>query len=613
MRTKISIALVMALLLTTVLLTATASAALPAGLSWVKYSGNPVVTGSICGLGSAMRPSIVFESANNYKMYFTTVPGNGTQIYLATTTDGGATWTCANGGSAVLPHGGAGAFDEVRAMTPTVIKDAGAYKMWYAGRNAASVYAIGYATSPDGITWTKNPTAVLQVGSPSTWDSQYVREPSVVKIGSTYHMWYSGTAQWPYFRIGHATSTDAINWTKDSANPVLVPTAGGWDANETYSPSVVMNGSVFEMFYSGNSNGQWMTGHASSNDGVTWTKDTNPILANSGTGWENSDSLDYVGAVLDGSTWKVFYSADGYKIGMATLQNSAQLAITPLSRTINTGQQTTVTIDLTDITNLYGYQFEVTYDQTKLSATGAFVNTFFDTTTNAFPVWSGDCTSTPGVCKFSVSRQGGSAVSGSGTLAQITFTGTAAGLVPIGITNDILADKDAGVLAHTTVGGYVQVNATATVSGVVSLQGRSIPLTAGSVTLYDESGYVGPTTTNFDPTTGAWSATVPVQGGGTTYDIVASHSLYLSNIKSGVAVTAGGNYPQASTKLLGGDATNDGTVEIGDLSCIGGRFGLTPTTCGTNGSNDINGDGTVNILDLVLAGGNYNLSSTQPW
>ncbi len=85
--------------------------------TWVKHSGNPVAPSGLCGQSQPSRPAIVMESASNYKMYFTTHPGTaGAQIYLATTTNGGLSWTCANSGNHVLPVGGAGAWDASRVV-----------------------------------------------------------------------------------------------------------------------------------------------------------------------------------------------------------------------------------------------------------------------------------------------------------------------------------------------------------------------------------------------------------------------------------------------------------------------------------------------------------------
>jgi hypothetical protein len=63
--------------------------------------------------------------------------------------------------------------------------------------------------------------------------------------------------------------------------------------------------------------------------------------------------------------------------------------------------------------------------------------------------------------------------------------------------------------------------------------------------------------------------------------------------------------------LLGGDATDDDTIDISDATCIGNDYGTSTSTCGT-GSSDVNGDGVIDILDLVLMGGNYGLSDS-PW
>jgi hypothetical protein len=151
----------------------------------------------------------------------------------------------------------------------------------------------------------------------------------------------------------------------------------------------------------------------------------------------------------------------------------------------------------------------------------------------------------------------------------------------------------------------------AMVSGVVRLQGRLAPGTAGSITLVDTSGAFGSVTGAFDANTGAFSLAVQALAGGTTYTLTAGHPLYLSNEKT-LTVFPGGSYAQASTLLRGGDADNSGAIGIPDLTCVGGAFGGPGAPCMT-GSSDLNGDGIVNIFDLVIAGANYGLTSPQPW
>jgi hypothetical protein len=273
-----------------------------------------------------------------------------------------------------------------------------------------------------------------------------------------------------------------------------------------------------------------------------------------------------------------------------------------------TRESSKVKINLNDITNLYGYQFQVNYDATIVSASGAFNNSFFDTLGGSTP-WNATCSA--GTCQFSVSKLGGDPVNGSGTVAEINFTGLQAGEFDVTIGNAILSDRDANVIGnavggplHMTVCGY------ATATGVVSLQGRATPINSGTVTL---TGAFGPYSANFDATTGAWSIpNIKVMPGGTSYTFDAAHGLYLGNQMTH-ALMPGDTYAAAATKLKGGDADNSRKIDVSDITCISGSFGGAPVTCGTTGSSDINADGSVNILDLVLPGGNYSLTSPQGW
>lgn len=95
---------------------------------------------------------------------------------------------------------------------------------------------IGFATSTDGVTWsrhTQNP--VLTVGPSGQWDSALVHEQWVMKQGNEYKMWYSGASCYPNgtiqsYSIGYATSAEGTQWTKYSGNPVLTAgSSGSWD------------------------------------------------------------------------------------------------------------------------------------------------------------------------------------------------------------------------------------------------------------------------------------------------------------------------------------------------------------------------------------------------
>ncbi|NLH11018.1 MAG: hypothetical protein GX464_06725, partial [Holophagae bacterium] len=159
--------------------------------SWTRFAGNPLITER-----GSFQPEVVVVGGT-YHMYYTdrsVIP----EIIRHRTSGDGIAW----GASAVvLQSGTAGAWDDDGVVCSAVLVEGGVFKMWYTGRGTTGpVNQIGYATSPDGVTWTKHPTPVMSVGGAGAWDSARVREATVVHLGSTYHMWYGGTQNHPVYR-----------------------------------------------------------------------------------------------------------------------------------------------------------------------------------------------------------------------------------------------------------------------------------------------------------------------------------------------------------------------------------------------------------------------------
>lgn len=144
-----------------------------------------------------------------------------------------------NGG---LPSGGWLRGDQYAIYSTIVLKDENEvdankrYKLWYSARNSTAVpnastgsgYGIYYATSPDGLTWTKYdnilpwvtcdtncPEGVIVAGSNGKGDDYYVYRPTVIQDVNIYKMWYIGYGGAAgQYGIYYATSPDGINWTK---------------------------------------------------------------------------------------------------------------------------------------------------------------------------------------------------------------------------------------------------------------------------------------------------------------------------------------------------------------------------------------------------------------
>lgn len=117
-------------------------------------------------------------------------------------------------------RGGIGDFD----IAQTEIFGAPFYQLWYSGK-AQTGHDIGTAASVDGINWQRHPwNPVVRRGNfAGAFDRDDASVACVAYDGSTgvYHLWYRGTnTSAAGITLGHATSSDGLVWTKDLLNPV---------------------------------------------------------------------------------------------------------------------------------------------------------------------------------------------------------------------------------------------------------------------------------------------------------------------------------------------------------------------------------------------------------
>jgi len=223
-------------------------------------------------------------------------------------------------GNPVLLKGPAESWDVVEVAFPEVILDGSTFKMWYAGGDGTN-FRIGYATSPDGITWTKSDSnPVMDVGPPGSWDDERVNPGAVIFDGSSYKMWYTGYDGF-FRRTGYATSPDGITWTKSDSNPVMdVGAAGEWDDTWAIISAVIFNGSDYQGWYPGGGgpNANFRTGYATSPDGITWTKSDSNHVMDFGAAGEWDGASAGVGAVIyNGSIYEMWY--EGIRAGVTQI------------------------------------------------------------------------------------------------------------------------------------------------------------------------------------------------------------------------------------------------------------------------------------------------------
>jgi len=195
-------------------------------------------------------------------------------------------------------------FESLQAGYPSVLWDAGVYKMWYFGCTPSYFCQIGYATSQDGRYWTRY-GPVLGPSLPQ--DSQIAAYPEVVKVGATYRMWYGGYDGSNY-RIVAATSPDGTAWTKLGV-AIDVGLAGSQDGYYAVMPRVALVGGQYMMWYTGVSRPQPPNAAimlATSTDGLNWTK-LGVVLDRGAAGALDSFGVFGGDVVFDGSMFRMIY------------------------------------------------------------------------------------------------------------------------------------------------------------------------------------------------------------------------------------------------------------------------------------------------------------------
>ena len=268
---------------------------------WKKYEGNPVMGGAY---GTCFDVAVLREG-ESYRMWLSWRPKKSLAIV---DTQDGVRWT--EPPRIVLgPRRETGWEDDINR--PAVLKRGNVYHLWYTGQ-AHDHSWIGYATSQDGINWTRrSDRPVLSPEQP--WERVAVMCPHVIwdEEARAFRMWYSGGEQNEPNAIGYATSPDGLTWTKHASNPVFVPDPGNaWEKHKVTACQVIRQGDWHLMFYIGfRDEPHAQIGLARSRDGITgWERHpANPIIRPGNNEWDH-DACYKPFAIFDGQKWLLWYN-----------------------------------------------------------------------------------------------------------------------------------------------------------------------------------------------------------------------------------------------------------------------------------------------------------------
>jgi beta-1,2-mannosidase len=194
-------------------------------------------------------------------------------------------WTRLSPGPIVSPKGDK--FESAGTFNPSVVKKDGKFLMLYRAQDHRGTSSLGYATSDDGIHFTRRPEPVMVSEAPYEKGGG-VEDPRLQKIGNTYYLTYTGynnvdgaAADKKDAQLCLATSTDLVHWQRQG---VIIPSfKGKWNVKWTKSGAIVpekIQGKYW-MYYLADAQGKdTQMGVAYSDDMLHWTEVLDhPVLA----------------------------------------------------------------------------------------------------------------------------------------------------------------------------------------------------------------------------------------------------------------------------------------------------------------------------------------------
>jgi predicted GH43/DUF377 family glycosyl hydrolase len=194
------------------------------------------------------------------------------------------------------------------------IREGGRYHMWYSGSDLVpnDHHMIGYAQSPDGISWERHSDPVLVPPDPMGYYTTpaILRDArgEVLREDGNLRMWFTGKPFSPDLFL--ATSADGVDWTMHSHEPI---------ARDVYCPTVIFDEGIYRMWYTHATEEPFVIMHATSEDGVDWALEREPVMASTEP-WEHPNML--YPFVLKREEYEMYYTSFGYRICELALARS---------------------------------------------------------------------------------------------------------------------------------------------------------------------------------------------------------------------------------------------------------------------------------------------------
>jgi len=168
----------------------------------------------------------------------------------------------------VFAGSGTGTWDHKIRERGYILRHGGIWHLWYTGYSGEqdAMKMLGYATSPDGLTWKRHPDNPV-------FDKSWTEDVHVLRHGDTFYMVAEGRCDIPHM----LTSPDGINWTDRGRLDVRHCNGSPLSPGPYGTPTLWIERDTWYLFYERDDRGVWL---ATSTDRKTWTNvQDGPVIA----------------------------------------------------------------------------------------------------------------------------------------------------------------------------------------------------------------------------------------------------------------------------------------------------------------------------------------------
>ncbi|MCP4633712.1 MAG: T9SS type A sorting domain-containing protein, partial [candidate division Zixibacteria bacterium] len=280
----------------------------PGLMTWTDYESNPILSPTPGVENYVFSPNIFLDGVTYYLVYDVSMVVDGRQRNAyATAPAPTGPWTK---GQTILELGAPGEWDDYRVTEPYVFKDGDTYFMYYMGDHICSGCneQVGLATTtaalfplgPEvGGLWTKHGLVLPHDPDPLGWDRGLTADPSIIKVGDTFYMRYTGSYANEHWQLGTAWATDPYGpWNRPAAPDITLGPPGSWDDDRLVRGAIHYHNGRYYSPYTGNGGSGYQGGIASadsvsSENLITFETRTSP----DGNSWEDWYLVDTSGAI----------------------------------------------------------------------------------------------------------------------------------------------------------------------------------------------------------------------------------------------------------------------------------------------------------------------------